>query len=114
MTPSWIAEEPVVFVYADGRRNAGRIAVGLPEHVGADEARCSIALDGLERTRPIHGATTLQALLLAIRFLGMRLHDFMLKGGRVVDPNEDTDVPLGAFLGTLLRAAEPPTDDAQT
>jgi hypothetical protein len=104
-----MAEEQVVFVHPDGRREAGRIAVGLPEQLDPNEARCAISLDGFERTRPIHGGSTLQALLLAIRFLGMRLHDFTSKGGRVVDPDEGDDVPLEAFFGDLLRAAEPPS-----
>lgn len=111
MEPTWIAEEKVVFVHPDGRRTVGRIAVGVPEQVGPDEASCPIALDGLERTRPIHGGSKLQALLLAIRFLGMRLHDFLSKGGRVFYPVEDVDVPLeAAFFGPMLRAAGPPTD----
>jgi hypothetical protein len=107
MMPTWIAEAQVLFVHADGRRSAGRIAVGHPEQVGSDEARCPIALDGLEQVRQIHGASTLQALLLATRFLGMRLHDFLSKGGRVVEPDEDTDVALEAIFGVLLRGPEP-------
>lgn len=97
-----------MFVHPDGRREAGRIAVGVPEQIDTNEARCPISLDGFERARPIHGGSTLQALLLAIRFLGMRLHDFTSKGGRVVDPDEGEDVPLEALFGSLLRAAEPP------
>jgi hypothetical protein len=30
---TWIAEEPITFVYPDGRRVDGRIAIGLPTMV---------------------------------------------------------------------------------
>lgn len=103
MTPSWIAEKHVVFVHADGRRSVGRIAVGQPEQVASGEVRCPIALDGLERTGPIFGESSLQALLLGVRFLGMRLHDFLSKGGRVLDPEDDSDVGLDESFGTFLR-----------
>jgi hypothetical protein len=42
----WIASEDVVFLYANGRRVPGRIAVGLPVQIDATEASCMIALDG--------------------------------------------------------------------
>ena len=115
MTPTWIAEEQIVFVHPDGRRNSGRIAVGLPVQ-GAEDARCPIALDGLQRCGPIVGDSTLQALLLAIQYLAMRLHDFRSKGGRVVYAGEaeDEDMPLEAFFGALLRDPTPPSDDEQS
>lgn len=110
MSLTWIAEEQVVFVHPNGDRRPGRIAVGQP-YQGPENASCPIALDGLELCRPIHGDNTLQALLLGIRFLGMRLHDFRSKGGRVImypgdEPDEDVDV-LQAFFGPLLCDPEP-------
>jgi hypothetical protein len=33
----------------------------------------------------------------------MRLHDFRSKGGRVLDPADDSDVQLEALFGVLLR-----------
>ncbi len=91
---------------------AGRIAVGVPTQ-GAENAWCPIALDGLERCHPIAGETPLQALLIAISFFGIRLHDFLSHGGRVLyvddgDETGDQDVPLSALFGPLLRAAEVP------
>ncbi len=108
MTPTtWIAEERVVFVLPDGRRSVGRIAVGLPT-VGPDNASCLISLDGLEPCPSIGGVSTLQALLLATRFLGMRLHDFRSCGGRVLDPETDEELDVRALFGPLLAAAEAP------
>jgi hypothetical protein len=82
------------------------------QYQGTENASCPIALDGMEQCRPIHGETTLQALLLAIRFLGMRLHDFLSRGGRVVyaDDNaggDDVEVALDALFGALPRDAPP-------
>ena len=103
MKRTWIAEEEVVFVQPSGIRSVGRIAVGLPAQ-GPENAWCPIALDGLERIGPIAGETTLQALLLAISFLGMRLHDFLSRGGRVLYPDQtEGDVVLSALFGPLLR-----------
>ena len=52
-----------------------------------------------------HGASTLQALVLAVRFLGRRLNDFLSTGGRVLDPHGDSDVPLESLFGKLLGVA---------
>jgi len=98
MPPNWIAAHEVLFVHPDGRRSPGRIAVGQPEQVSPDEARCPIALDGYERLPAISGSSTLQALLLGMRLLGMRLHDFINKGGRVLALEDDVDMPLEAVF----------------
>lgn len=106
MAQRWIAEERVVFVHADGRRTAGRIAIGEPEPRGRD-ACCEVALEGMERSYTLVGASTLQALMLAIQLGGYRLHDFIAKGGRVLGP-AGGDVALEALFGPLLRAAKVP------
>ena len=110
MTPTWIAEQQVMFVHPNGDHRPGRIAVGLPFQ-GPENASCPIDLDGLERCRPIHGDTTLQALLLGIRFLGMRLHDFLSRGGHIIfypgDEPDEHDGVLEALFGPLLRDPEP-------
>jgi hypothetical protein len=111
MSPTWIAEEHVVFVHPNGDRRRGRIAVGLPAR-GPEHASCPIELEGLEPCKTIHGDTTLQALLLAMRFLGMRLHDLLSRGGRVIfypgdRPEDDVDGVLEALFGPLLRDPEP-------
>ena len=117
---TWMAEERVVFVFPDGTRRDGRIGVGLPVQREQD-AQCPAVLEGFEPTRQIFGDTTLQALLLAIRFLGMRLHDFLSRGGRVLypegandDDDGDVDFALSALFGPLLREPEPtPRDDVE-
>jgi hypothetical protein len=105
MDTTWIAEEKVVFLHANGRRVTGRIAVGMPVQIDETEARCTVALDGLDRIQiRVGGTSTVQALLLGVRHLGMRLHDFRSKGGRVLDPRDDSDALDGTF-GPLLQPA---------
>jgi hypothetical protein len=107
MSQSWIAEESVIYLYPDGRRVPGRIAVGLPLRIGDGEYDCTISLDGVDSVPgPLKGASPLQALLMALHFAGARLHDFLANGGRVLDPEEGWDLPLEAYFGPLLR--QPP------
>lgn len=110
MEPTWIADEAVVFLYSDGRRVPGRIAVGMPVQVDDVEAHCFVALDGFTpMPTKIIGSTTLQALTLAVRFLGTRLHDFLQDGGRVLLPAEN--FRLESYFGPLVRpdpANQPP------
>lgn len=107
MEPTWIANESVVFVHKGGLHSPGTIAVGLPVQIDEFEARCSVALDGLEQIGiQSCGSSPLQALLLGVQHLGYRLYDFQSKGGRVLKP-DGSDIPLEAFFGQLFR--HPPT-----
>jgi hypothetical protein len=117
-SPTWIAELRVVLVHPDGRRVPGHIAVGQPYTLGgADpaasyESHCPVEIDGLHsRIHPIIGGGTLQALLLGVQFLGTLLHDFVSRGGQVLDAEDDSHVPLPALFGPMLRGIEPPTSD---
>ncbi len=75
-------------------------------------AHCPIEIDGLHsRVHPIIGGGTLQALLLGVQFLGAMLHDFVARGGRVLDPEDDSDIPLGALFGPMLRSPSGPDHD---
>jgi hypothetical protein len=109
--PVWIVSDPVVFVHPNGDRVAGRIAVGMPVQIDETEARCKIALDGLDCINPrIGGATPLHALLLGVQFIGMRLHSFRSKGGSVLTSDGEA-VNLEAMFGPLLQPAVVPKAD---
>lgn len=103
---SWMADEEVVFVHADGRRVAGRIALGAPIASGR-EVSVEVSLQGIEPrlSTKIYGETTLQALMLGIRFMGYRLHDFLQKGGRVVY-GDNQPFPIDSYFAGLLT--DPP------
>ncbi|HEY3807950.1 MAG TPA: hypothetical protein VGL61_35440 [Kofleriaceae bacterium] len=113
--PIWIAELRVILVHPNGRRVHGHIAVGQPYTLaGADptagyESHCPVEIDGLiSRAHPIIGGGTLDALLHGIKALGMHLHAFIARGGRVLDPADDSELPLEAMFGPMLRAVELP------
>jgi hypothetical protein len=85
----------------------GHIAIGQPYTPDGDpaaghESHCAIEIDGLHsRNHPIINGGSLQALLLAIQFAGSRLHDFVSRGGRVLDAEDESNVPLAAFFGSI-------------
>ncbi|HEY1815362.1 MAG TPA: hypothetical protein VGG74_23600 [Kofleriaceae bacterium] len=93
----------------------GHIAVGQPYTLaGADptanyESHCPVEIDGLiSRAHPIIGGGTLAALLSGIKALGMHLDAFIARGGRVLDPADDSELPLDVMFGSMLRAVELP------
>jgi hypothetical protein len=106
----WIAEQRLVFVHPDGTRREGRIAFGTPYRAAGGEMRCPVLLDGLDPPGPdIAGESSLQALLLAVRFAASRLSSFRERGGRFLyvtsgedagDPAEEFD--LAPFFGALV------------
>jgi hypothetical protein len=123
---AWIAEQEVTFVHPGGKRTDGVIGIGMP-FPGPPNATCTYSLDGLDpgsepRDPPLHiaGEDTLQALLLTVQFVGMALHHFTSRGGRVVfrsegpiDPaapdedDDDIDFPLAMYFGPLLIDRSP-------
>jgi len=116
--PVWIAELRVIIVHSDGRRVPGHIAVGRPytlaggDPAGSFESHCPIEVDGIHSRLHLIGGGTLQALLLAVQFLGTTLHDFISRGGRILCPEDDSDVPLAALFGPMLREVDVPDTDA--
>jgi hypothetical protein len=124
LSPTWIAELRVVIVHPSGKRVPGHIAIGQPYALaGADpaanyESHCPVEITGLHAAKhPIIGGGTLDALLNGVRLLGMILHAFIERGGRVLyadedaDAEGDVDVPLAAIFGPMLRAADPTSAD---
>ncbi|HWO21606.1 MAG TPA: hypothetical protein VNO30_22710 [Kofleriaceae bacterium] len=107
---TWIAEQRVTWVLASGERRPGRIAIGMPIVVSDNEASCAYALDGLEYVAgPMLGAHTMQALCLALRFAGMRLHAFLVSGGHILNSDgEETGLEdvFGPLLADKLRTGE--------
>ena len=116
-----MAEEEVEYVQPDGRRIAGRIAIGTPAMIPQtredDEqglgprAGCEFSLQRLEaRLRfRLYGETPLQALMLTLRYMGYQLHFFLQSGGRIVYPNTDDDFPIAGYFAGLLT--DPPRRD---
>ena len=97
-----IAELDVVLILPDGTRTAGAIRIGRPTAASDSEAHCKVELPGLyDDLRPIIGSDTLQALLLAVRFVAQVLAQFIDDGGQVLAA-DGSPVPLDAYFGALL------------
>lgn len=105
MTQPAVAQLELLFVRG-GARARGTITIRQPIVVSDAEARCEIEVNapGVLRMRhAISGGDTLQALLLAIRFLGTTLGDRQQKGLRLSNV-EGGEFPLEAYFGPLLLA----------
>ena len=110
--PTWIAELRVIIVHPDGRRVPGHIAVGRPYALGgADpaasyESHCPVEITDVHSCRhPLIGGGTLHALLRGVEFLGVMLHEFVARGGRILDPEDGSEVALSVLFGPLFHAA---------
>lgn len=104
-----VAELEIVLVHPDGTRAPGAIRIGLPVAVSDSDAHCKVELPGLYADlRPIIGSDTLQALLLAVRFVAQVLAQFIDDGGRVLTPDGGV-VPLNAYFGALLPPSKKPS-----
>jgi hypothetical protein len=107
-----IAELRLSGVRADGSVVPITVSVGQP-YQHERHWRCPISLVGIDdHLADIAGEDSLQALCLGLRLLGLRLADFLARGGRLFvegsgpdDP--ETELPLAAYFGTL--AGGPPS-----
>ena len=111
---TWIAEEPITFVYPDGRRVDGRIAIGLPTKVDDYEYRCELGVEPLDpKVRGYSGAGKLQALVFALQIAGTLIDAFIKQGGRLVRPGTDEpdepddELDIETILGPLLAPPRP-------
>jgi hypothetical protein len=110
-----IAEDQVIWVMPSGERRPGRIAICAPEQDSERDTTwmCRIVLEGLDhRTYKIHGEGSMQPLMLALDFAGCRLHDFISRGGKVLDPEEPgLSGVLSMFRMLMRRPNDPPPQD---
>ena len=106
----WIAEQKVVWVFADRKRVPGRVAVERPRRRPTGEWVCRMDCTPLHhRIFGIYGVSSWQALLLALQFIGHEVHYHVERGGSVRWPTErgqkrsqKCDPQL--LLGPLFRA----------
>ncbi|MCW5821297.1 MAG: hypothetical protein KIT34_00750 [Cyanobacteria bacterium TGS_CYA1] len=84
-----IASDEVIFKYPNGEMKPGKIFLSAPVIVPNDSIQaemwgCIPGTIGLKAKGPIFGMSALHSLLLAIRFLQMRLKAFQEEGGEVL------------------------------
>lgn len=99
-----IAELKLSGLRADGRIVPITASLGQP-YQAEQHWRCPVSLIGIDERLPdIAGEDSLQALCLGLRLLGMRLADFLAKGGRLFNEGggpegPGTELPLEAYFG---------------
>jgi hypothetical protein len=98
---TWIAIEQLVFVFEDGTRRDGYFAIAAPVERASD-CGCAVSIEPLDKARMIYGASTLQALVLALRLADHQLRLFVKRGGRVLVPDSDDDFPIDTYFGQRL------------
>ena len=97
-----VATAEFVFQRADGDKRAVQIRIGAPYAVSALEWACPAEIVGYEPRYPdVSGATSLQALCLAVGLVRSRVEDFMAKGGRVIDTEDDVECDAKDIAATF-------------
>jgi hypothetical protein len=108
---TWVLEYPLTWLL-HGKRVPGRIAIGTPGLTpdrDDGEAICPVALDGLQPgVTQVHGVDTLQAMLLALCYIGRRLRDSAADGVRVVLPDDDDPESATRHLLWLFEMVKAP------
>jgi hypothetical protein len=97
----------------DGSRRPGRIAIGQPVKRPTGEFGCAVLADAMStRVFTIFGVDGMQALMLALTFMGWELERFVSSGGRALyapsdkeeDEQGDVEFDLALLMGPLFRA----------
>ena len=96
----WIANSRLLLVAGDRTERALTVRIGRPYEIDDGEWACPVETDGLHGRHPdIHGSDSLQALCLASSVVRRLLDDFIAKGGKVLHPDDRTEVTLSAMFG---------------
>ncbi|EEF57608.1 DUF6968 family protein [Pedosphaera parvula] len=92
------AERTLDLVKQSGERLTLTVQFG-PIYKKDRDFRCKIAFIGWGESPPdIWGADSLQALISAITLVHSMLHEFVVRGGRVLYPGTEIDFDLEGFL----------------
>ena len=84
-----------VFLFPDGSKKPVQLRVGKPYKTADGDWACPCELVGFESRHPDMGGTdSMQALCLAISLLRRRLEDFVDKGGKILDVDDESEWSL--------------------
>ena len=110
-----VATLELMEIRPDGERRPVQAQIGAPYYDSRGSWACPVLLTSIDgKVKEIHGEDSMQALLLAVRFIHSMLRSLLEKGSRLVDPlgvtesPSDPDFPLEAYFGRLgqLDAAD--------
>jgi hypothetical protein len=97
-----VAAAEFILQRADGDRRQVQICIGAPYAVSAAEWACPAEIVRYEPRYPdVSGATSLQALCLAVGLVRSRVEDFMTKGGRVIVTEDDVTCDADDIAATF-------------
>lgn len=100
MAASDLARTRLTFVSPGGTALRGAVVIAAPTRVRDGGWECRVALEGLTGNLvPIMGEDALQALSLALTFVGRELRQFIAAGGTLQDA-EGAPWPLAAYFPT--------------
>jgi hypothetical protein len=111
MPDRWLVDEVIVVVRPDGRRAPGRVRIGFPEQLGPPpeiddncESVCWAHIDELLDMRgPVHGTSTLRALVSAFDLIAKRIAQFRSTGGMILSEDGE-DLSVEYAFGPLSDA----------
>ena len=99
MVENVIASRKFRAIDTHGKATSVEIVIGVPFEAGPDEWACPVLLKGLYKHRgPIFGVDSMQALMLAIRFIRDLLNDFCEKGGKLYWPDNSESITVTDFM----------------
>jgi hypothetical protein len=97
---SAIADRTVfAFVDPDGTRRSGSIAIGAVL-LGPAEWSCRVVADGVTDAL-MHHVSGIGALVEGLELLATQLHEFLERGGRVLEPLDESDARLDLAFGAF-------------
>jgi hypothetical protein len=93
----WIAQVPFTGMRKNGTHRNVHVRVGSPRRSGRTAWACPVEVSGVLRRRLVHGEDALQALCLALDFVGNTLYVQQRRGLRLTFPTGQS-VPLFAYF----------------
>ena len=106
-----VAETTLFVERPPGRRRRICLRVGHPEPDRRGDYRCAVEFPGFERRRYNYGIDSIQALVLAVRFLTQRISALLDDGWRFYlgrNDKEPLDVRLAWFGDSSAYVSGPP------
>ena len=99
-SPKIIAAECILLLRSDGTEVTVEAKIGEPYQISSDSWACPAALEGVDGRYPdIEGASSLQALSLALKLIATRLGHMLEDNGQLMYPEDRSPWDLSTFLG---------------
>jgi hypothetical protein len=102
----WIASSRFLLVTADGAERVVTARIGRPYDTGGGDWACPVEIENFESRGPdVYGADSLQSLCLATSSVRLRLEAFLVKGGKVLDPDDRSEISVSGLTAMFGKDA---------